>query len=114
MYISDGDDGDDDDDEWCDVGWEPPHIPFTGSPGAHYAPLTEKSEPVHFFQLFLSDQMLLDIVVQTNIYTQQCIAKVRAPLSFFAFRGSYLHHSLHMDVIFFPFLLYTKFLNCSL
>ena len=70
MYISDGES------EWVDVGWDPPHIPFTGSPGAHYEPLDESSQPVQFFELFLTDELLQDIVVQTNLYARQCKAKV--------------------------------------
>ena len=70
MYIS-GEES-----EWVDVGWDPPHIPFTGSPGPNYDPLLALDKPFQFFELFLTDEFLQDIVVQTNLYARQCTAKV--------------------------------------
>ena len=58
-------------------GWTPRDILFTGTPGAHFQPLTAGSTPVEFLQLYLTDRMLSDIVEQTNLYAAQCIPKVK-------------------------------------
>ena len=59
--------------EWCSEDWQPKYLPFTGEPGPHSG---LASEPVDFFELFLTDELLRHIVVQTNLYATQCIAQV--------------------------------------
>lgn len=64
---------------WFAAGsWEPKEIPFTGVPGPTTATdhLGPDSDPVAFFQLFLSDELLQGIVDETNRYAEQCISQV--------------------------------------
>ena len=53
-------------------------IPFTGTPGptALAGELGADSEPVNFFELFVTDELLEMLVLETNRYAQQCIDKV--------------------------------------
>ncbi|KAM3857245.1 piggyBac transposable element-derived protein 4-like [Diretmus argenteus] len=55
--------------------WSPRAMSFTAVPGPLKAAASlESDEPVHFFELLLSDEVLQLIVVQSNLYAEQCIA----------------------------------------
>ncbi|KAL7404530.1 hypothetical protein ABVT39_016045 [Epinephelus coioides] len=60
--------------EWCDTNWQPKNIPFNANPGpASKAAALESENPVDFVELFLSDELIQNIVIQTNLYAQQYI-----------------------------------------
>ena len=67
---------------WFRDGWKPLDIPFSGEPGATALAghLGAESEPVDYFGLFLTDELLQMLVVETNNYAAQCIDKVSAAL----------------------------------
>ena len=67
---------------WVKDGWKPRDIPFSGEPGATAAAghLGAESEPVDYFGLFLTDELLQMLVVETNRYAKQCIDKVSGAL----------------------------------
>ena len=70
---------DGDPDGWFDVGsWEPTNIPFTGQQGptSETDGLGPDSDPVAFFQQFLTDELIQHIVDETNRYAEQCISQV--------------------------------------
>ena len=72
-------DGDETEEGWFAAGsWKPKDIPFTGVPGPTPATdhLGPESDPVAFFQLFLSDELLQGVVDETNRYAEQCISQV--------------------------------------
>ena len=64
--------------QWFSDGWKPKDIPFTGQPGptALVDDLGPDSKPVDFFEKFLTNELLERLVVETNRYAAQCIAKV--------------------------------------
>lgn len=50
------------------------HIPFTQNPGpVSAAAALESEQPVDFVELFLSDELVQNIVDQTNLYANQCV-----------------------------------------
>ena len=61
---------------WRDMSdWSPKEMPFTAVPGPRNAAVTLQSDrPADFLELFLSDELLLLIVDQTNRYAEQSIA----------------------------------------
>ncbi|XP_077384323.1 uncharacterized protein LOC144022970 [Festucalex cinctus] len=60
------------DDGWHEIGWQPHAFRFTSTPGPR-GPVAalESSEPVRFLELFLTDELLQNIVEQTNLYAHQ-------------------------------------------
>ena len=55
--------------------WSPRAMSFTAVPGPLKAAASlESDEPAHFLELLLSDEVLQLIVLQTNLYADQCIA----------------------------------------
>ncbi|KAM3842484.1 piggyBac transposable element-derived protein 4-like [Diretmus argenteus] len=55
--------------------WSPRAMPFTAVPGPLKAAASIQSdEPAHFLELLLSDEVLQLVVVQSNLYADQCIA----------------------------------------
>ena len=67
---------------WVKDGWKPRDIPFTGEPGATALAdhLGADDLPVDYFKLFLTDDLLQMLVVETNKYAKQCIDKVSGAL----------------------------------
>ncbi|KAL7405919.1 hypothetical protein ABVT39_010144 [Epinephelus coioides] len=54
------------DPESYDTDWEPNNVPFTATPGPiNGAAALDSDQPVDFVELFLSDELLQDIVEQT-------------------------------------------------
>ncbi|XP_030018120.1 piggyBac transposable element-derived protein 4-like isoform X2 [Sphaeramia orbicularis] len=60
--------------EWLEKDWQPINIPFTQSPGPINAAAALDSElPADFAELYISDELVQNIVNQTNLYANQCI-----------------------------------------
>lgn len=58
--------------KWHNSDFEPKSFPFTAEPGPRSAAGTLTSDnPTDFVELFLTDELLEKIVVQTNLYMQQ-------------------------------------------
>ena len=60
---------------WKDEANVPQDITFTGNPGLKVTMASKK--PVDFFQLFVSDELINSMVVETNRYAEQEINKQR-------------------------------------
>ncbi|XP_063046024.1 piggyBac transposable element-derived protein 1-like [Engraulis encrasicolus] len=57
---------------WHEDGWQPSHIPFTATPGPRSAAAElDSDQPADFLELFLTDELLQNIVEQTNLYASQ-------------------------------------------
>jgi len=64
---------------WCRVDSASPpappsRFPFTGNPGLQ-VPLADKSDPLAYLCLFLDDELIDHIVVETNRYAEQTLAR---------------------------------------
>ena len=60
-----------------EVLWEPEEFPFTATPGPiNAAAELQSDQPVDFFSLFVTDELLDHIVHQTNIYAKESIARL--------------------------------------
>ena len=61
--------------EFREGDWEPAVFPFTETAGPKNEAdtLSSSSDPVEFFNLFLSDELLDVLVAETNRYAIQCI-----------------------------------------
>uniref|UniRef100_A0A8C5FSV4 PiggyBac transposable element-derived protein domain-containing protein n=1 Tax=Gadus morhua TaxID=8049 RepID=A0A8C5FSV4_GADMO len=59
-------------DDWHQAGWQPNNFPFTATPGPRRAAAELDSDlPADFLMLFLTDELLQNIVDQTNLYASQ-------------------------------------------
>lgn len=97
--------------QWFSDGWKPRDIPFTGQPGptALLADLGPDSKPVEYFEKFLTDELLEMLVVETNRYAEQCIAKV-CVFSFVIFfemyytvhKTDFFYHTVKKHFFFYP------------
>lgn len=58
------------DDNWVAGDRPPPEIRYTGTPGLS-VDIENDSSPLSYFELFMTDGDLQDIVYQTNLYAQQ-------------------------------------------
>ncbi|XP_071943879.1 piggyBac transposable element-derived protein 4-like [Antedon mediterranea] len=61
------------DGDWEANNWQPLYIPFTSVPGPTDSVNIERDEPIKFFELFLTDEFVLKLVDQTNLYADQSI-----------------------------------------
>lgn len=60
--------------EWVERDWQPVNIPFTQNPGpTNAAAALESEQPVHFVELYISDELVQNIDNQTNLNEDQCI-----------------------------------------
>uniref|UniRef100_A0A667ZA88 PiggyBac transposable element-derived protein domain-containing protein n=1 Tax=Myripristis murdjan TaxID=586833 RepID=A0A667ZA88_9TELE len=63
-----------DDREWHEINWQPKNINFTANPGpVKDAAALDSDKPADYVQLFISDELIQDIVDQTNLYANQYI-----------------------------------------
>ncbi|CAL8349093.1 unnamed protein product [Boreogadus saida] len=60
-------------DDWHQAGWQPNNFPFTATPGPRGAAAELDSDlPADFLTLFLTDELLQNIVDQTNLNPGEC------------------------------------------
>ncbi|CAL8390702.1 unnamed protein product [Boreogadus saida] len=60
-------------DDWHQAAWQPNNFPFTATPGPRRAAVELDSDlPADFLTLVLTDELLQNIVDQTNLYASQC------------------------------------------
>uniref|UniRef100_A0A673MY08 PiggyBac transposable element-derived protein 4-like n=1 Tax=Sinocyclocheilus rhinocerous TaxID=307959 RepID=A0A673MY08_9TELE len=58
--------------EWHEMNWQPKNLPFTENPGpVGDAAALDSIEPKDFIELFISDELIQNIVDQTNLYADQ-------------------------------------------
>ena len=60
-----------------EAGWDPTVLAFNETPGPKKEAYTLNSsaDPIEFFNLFLTDELLDVLVLETNRYAAQCIAR---------------------------------------
>jgi hypothetical protein len=61
-------------DVWANSGAEQPHFPYTGKPGIN-VDLEDPSNPLEYFELFCTPNIVEVIVRETNWYAQKFLEK---------------------------------------